>query len=36
MIGIVNEPVQNADQVESMRSYFYPNAYSVHYPPPLK
>lgn len=29
MIGVVNEPVQDADTVATMRSYFYPNAYAA-------
>jgi len=29
MIGIVNEPVQNADTVATMRSTYYPNAYAA-------
>jgi hypothetical protein len=29
MIGIVNEPLQDASTVSSMLSYFYPNAFSV-------
>jgi hypothetical protein len=29
MIGILNEPVQNADTVATMRSDYYPNAYAV-------
>jgi hypothetical protein len=29
MIGVVNEPVQNPDQVVTMRSSFYPNAYAA-------
>lgn len=29
MIGIVNEPIQDADTVSSMRTSYYPNAFSV-------
>ncbi len=33
MIGIVNEPIQNADTVATMRSSYYPAAYNVIYTP---
>jgi hypothetical protein len=31
MIGIVNEPTQNADTVVTMRSSYYPGAYNVDF-----
>jgi hypothetical protein len=31
MIELVNEPVQNADKVGTMRSTYYPNAFTVSY-----
>jgi len=35
MIGIVNEPIQNADTVVTMRSSYYPGAYNVDFSTPI-
>lgn len=33
MLEIVNEPIQDANQVASMRTSYYPNAFKVRIPP---
>lgn len=32
MLEIVNEPLQDPNQVESMRTSYYPNAFKVSHP----